>query len=156
MQTPFIYREASPNDIPQIQLVRNAVTENVLSDPTKVTDEDCRAYMEDRGKGWVCAAGDLVTGFAIADLQDENIWALFVHPEWEGKGIGSRLHRLMLDWYFTHRTSAWLSTGVNTRAVTFYRLKGWQEVGPYGSNEIKFMMEEETWKNLNATPNGNQ
>ena len=35
------FREATLQDIPQIQIVRHAVKENVLSDSHLVTDEDC-------------------------------------------------------------------------------------------------------------------
>ena len=35
------FREANNTDIKQIQIVRNAVTENTLSDPGLVTDADC-------------------------------------------------------------------------------------------------------------------
>ena len=43
------FREATTADIPQIQLVRNAVRENVLSDPTLVTDADCEEFITRRG-----------------------------------------------------------------------------------------------------------
>jgi len=39
------FREASLQDIPQIQNVRHAVKENVLSDPGLVTDIDCANYL---------------------------------------------------------------------------------------------------------------
>ena len=96
----MIFREAHINDIKQIQVVRNAVKENRLSNPSLVTDEDCEKYLFRRGKGWVCLADDVVVGFSIVDLQDKNIWALFVHPDFENLGIGKRLHNSMLDWYF--------------------------------------------------------
>ena len=50
------FREATVTDIPQIQRVRNAVKENVLSDPALVSDTDCIDYITRRGKGWVCEA----------------------------------------------------------------------------------------------------
>ena len=37
-------REANIDDMKQIQIVRNAVKENVLSNPDLVTDEDCRLF----------------------------------------------------------------------------------------------------------------
>jgi GNAT superfamily N-acetyltransferase len=61
--------------------------------PTLVTDADCEAYLFHRGKGWVCEMDGIIVGFAIADLQEENIWALFLKPEAEGKGIASQLTR---------------------------------------------------------------
>ena len=79
----MIFREATVNDIPQIQLVRNAVKENTLSDPSLVTDEDCESFLINRGRGWVCETQNKIVGFSIADLQDHNVWALFVHPAYE-------------------------------------------------------------------------
>src|SRR6478672_11823920 len=96
----MIFREATIKDIPEIQIVRNAVKENQLSNPALVSDADCENYLTIRGKGWFCEVDKTVVGFSIADLVDNNIWALFIHPDHEGKGFGKRLHRVMLDWYF--------------------------------------------------------
>jgi len=145
----MIFREATIGDIPQIQIVRHTVKENVLSNPGLVTDEDCKEYLTVRGKGWVCEIDEMVVGFSIADLKDNNIWALFLRPEYEGRGIGKKLHAIMLEWYFsqTHKT-VWLGTAPNTRAEKFYRKAGWKEVGTHGKGEIKFEMSFDTWKNL--------
>ena len=70
----MIFREAKIEDIKQIQIVRNAVTENTLSDPKLVTDEDCKAFLTVRGKGWVCEMDSDIVGFSIVDLQNNNIW----------------------------------------------------------------------------------
>ena len=142
----MIFREATIFDIKQIQLVRNSVEENTLSNPNLVTDEDCAAFITERGKGWVCEINNTIVGFAIADLQENNIWALFLDPAFEKKGIGQQLHKLMLDWYFTQtKTTVWLGTGFNTRAVNFYRKAGWVETGLHGTKEIKFEMTYERW-----------
>lgn len=118
----MIFREANSNDIKQIQIVRNSVKENVLSNPGLVTDQDCEEFLIQRGKGWVCEIENKIVGFAIADLKEDNIWALFLNPEFEGKGIGSKLHKMMLDWYFsTGKENVWLGTSPNTRAENFYR-----------------------------------
>jgi GNAT superfamily N-acetyltransferase len=142
----MIFREATINDIPQIQVVRNAVTENTLSNPALVTDNDCEEYIMKRGKGWVCEIDNNIIGFAIADLQDHNIWALFVQPGFDKRGVGRRLHDDMLNWYF-RRTNypVWLSTSPGTRAETFYRKAGWRETGLYGKGEIKFEMTATEW-----------
>lgn len=145
----MIYREALTADIQQIQLVRNAVKENTLSDPGLVTDKDCEEYITFRGKGWVCELDGQVIGFAIADLKENNVWALFIRPEDAGKGIGKHLHHLMLDWYFKQtRDTLWLGTGIDTKAVDFYRKRGWTETGMHGSKELKFEMTFEDWKAL--------
>ena len=43
----MIFREAIVADIPQIQIVRHAVKENVLPDPALVTDVDCEIYFKE-------------------------------------------------------------------------------------------------------------
>ena len=147
----MIFREARVSDIPQIQVVRHAVKENVLSDPSLVTDKDCEEYITIRGKGWVCETKKRIVGFSIVDLKENNIWALFVDPDFEGKGIGKKLHELMLAWYFDQtKQTVWLGTSPNTRAATFYKKAGWKETGKHGKEEIKFEMTYVEWeKNYN-------
>lgn len=144
-------REAKTDDIKQIQIVRNAVKENMLSDPNLVTDKDCEEFITQRGKGWVCEIDNEIIGFSIADLKENNIWALFVHPDFDKRGIGKKLHDMMLDWYFEQtKQTVWLGTAPNTRAETFYRKAGWKEVGTNGTKEIKFEMTFNDWtKNPN-------
>ena len=107
----MIFKEAQAAAIPQIQVVRNLVKENTLSDPGLATDEDCENYLLNRGKGWVCEIENRIVGFAIVDVVDHNVWALFVHPEFEKKGIGGKLHDAMLNWYFNKTNDTiWLGT----------------------------------------------
>lgn len=145
-------RQATINDIQQIQAVRNAVKENTLSDPGLVTDEDCATFITTQGKGWVCEMDGKIVGFAIADLRGNNIWALFMHPDFEKKGIGRQLHDTMLNWYFEQTTAnVWLSTAPQTRAATFYRKAGWKETGTYGRSEIKSEMSHHDWTTRHAS-----
>jgi GNAT superfamily N-acetyltransferase len=140
-------RIATIEDIPAIQLVRHSVKENILSDPALVTDKDVEEYITNRGRGWVCEIDSLIAGFAIADLKENNIWALFIHPDHEKKGIGRQLHQLMLSWYFENTDkTVWLSTSPGTRAELFYRKAGWKETGIYGKGEIKFEMTAAEWE----------
>ncbi len=143
----MVFREARVGDIKQIQIVRNSVTENVLSSPDLVTDQDCEVFMFERGKGWVCEIATNIVGFAIADLVGNNIWALFLHPDHEKKGIGRKLHDMMLDWYFTKQDNVWLGTAPGTRAELFYEKSGWRKVGMYG-RETKFEMTAQGWKSI--------
>lgn len=142
----MIIREANIEDIKQIQHVRNSVTENTLSNPNVVADEDCEEFITIRGKGWVCEINKQIIGFAIADLKESNIWALFLDPKFERRGISQKLHQTMLDWYFTQtKVTVWLGTASNTRAEKFYRKAGWKEVGTHGPKEIKFEMTYTNW-----------
>lgn len=142
----MVFREATRNDIPQIQIVRNSVKENMLSDPNLVKNEDCVEFIEERGKGWVCEIDGKIVGFSIVDMKENNIWALFVHPEFDKQGIGRKLHDMMLDWYFSQTEKpVWLGTDPGTRAEIFYEKSGWKRIGMHG-NEVKFEMTKENWK----------
>ncbi|HLP64777.1 GNAT family N-acetyltransferase [Flavobacterium sp.] len=143
------FREAISSDLEAIMDVRFSVKENVLSNPDLVTIADCEDFIFRRGKGWVCVVDEKVVGFSIVDLVENNIWALFVRPEFAQQGIGKQLHNLMLDWYFsqTHKT-VWLGTDPGTRAEAFYRKSGWQHIGMYG-NEYKFEMTYSDWNQQN-------
>ena len=141
-------REAVLEDIPQLQIVRNSVLENALSDPTRITSADYEEFLTQKGKGWVWKEDNKVAGFCIVDLTGNNVWALFVLPGFEKKGIGKKLHNTMLHWYFKETQSTiWLSTDPGTRAEMFYRKNGWIETGLY-NREIKFEMNYDHWKSI--------
>ncbi len=143
-------REATIQDIGELEKIRNAVKENALSDPALINADHYEEFLTRRGKGWVCEMEGIITGFAVADLQLHNVWALFVRPGFEGKGIGRMLHDTMLNWYFSHSTEdIWLSTAPGTRAELFYRKAGWTECGTHGNNETKFEMSYTEWFRLN-------
>jgi GNAT superfamily N-acetyltransferase len=145
-------REASLEDIPQLIQIRFAVKENVLVNTSLVTPEDCADYIINRGKGWVHEEEGKITGFAIVDLQHNNVWALFIHPDHESQGTGSLLHDIMLDWYFTKTdTPLWLATTAGTRAEKFYLGRGWKIAGLREKGEIKFEMTPDDWEKHKAT-----
>lgn len=143
----MIFRTARIEDIDEMQRIRHAVKENRLSDPGLVTDQDCLEFITQRGRGWAAQEGTILAGFAIIDLQEKNIWALFVDPVFEGKGIGKKLQEMMLDWYFgQHEENLWLGTAPNTRAANFYRKSGWRETGTRANGEIRFEMSYLAWR----------
>ena len=149
------FREAKISDIKGLYAVRISVKENKLPDPGFITEKEYEKYLTYHGKGWLCEEGEEVVGFAIVGLAQRNIWALFVHPAHEGKGIGKKLHDMMLEWYFdqTNQT-VWLGTGPNTRAEDFYRKAGWKETGRRSNGEIRFELSSEDWKAQRDLANG--
>ncbi|MEJ2159155.1 MAG: GNAT family N-acetyltransferase [Chromatiales bacterium] len=140
-------RAAVDADIPEIHRVRMSVRENVLLDPDSIGHGDTRDMIGRRGKGWVCEVGGRIVGFAVADRIAANVWALFVEPGYEGRGIGSLLHETMLDWLFESGISTvWLSTDPNTRAECFYQNASWQYVGRESNGEARYEMSREIWQ----------
>lgn len=143
----ILVETATSDDIAELMRVRTSVHENRLSDPARVRPEDVRAMLEERGRGWLVRHGDgRVAGFAIADQRVRNVWALFVEPDAEGRGLGRRLHDTMMDWLFDiGREPVWLSTGPGTRAEGFYRAAGWQHTGETPEGELRFEMTRDRW-----------
>ena len=140
------FRQAIPEDIPQIQIVRNSVKENHLSNPNLIPDDLVEEFITKRGKGFACEIDKKIVGFSIVDFVENNVWALFLLPDFEGKRIGKKLHQLMLDEYFSKtKETIWLSTEANSRAEIIYKKQGWKNAGFHG-NEVKFEMSFEDWK----------
>lgn len=139
-------RQANFTDIPLLKSIRNSVRENVLSDPSLVSDQDYFDFLTSKGRGWLWEESGEVLGFAVVDLQQHNVWALFVHPEHERKGIGLALQKAMLDWYFSQTDQdIWLGTDPGTRAEAFYRQSGWVDCGTEDNGEVRFEMSREAW-----------
>lgn len=139
----MIFREARVEDIPALFEVRLSVKENVLSDPRKVTPELFATYLTEAGKGWVCEADGEAVGFSVASLKDASVWALFVAPGHEGRGIGGRLLNMAVGWLFERGASSiGLSTEAGTRAAMLYEKQGWKRVGVTPEGEVEYRLDK--------------
>lgn len=138
-------RVAAEDDIPAMHRIRLAVRENRLTDPALVQPDDYRFMLGPDGRGWVAEVDGRIAGFAVADLRRGNVWALFVAPEREGRGIGRRLHDGMMDWLFAAGAErVWLSTDPGTRAEAFYRAAGWVRAGDH-RGEARYELSRDAW-----------
>lgn len=124
-------REAVETDIPAVMELRLAVRENRLFDPGQVTAEDCLAYVRDEDGA--------ILGFSASTCETGWIWALFVRPEHEARGIGRALFAVACDALTGagHGTLR-LSTDSGTRAERFYRAAGWRAAGRTPDGELIF------------------
>ena len=142
MISPVQLRQATRADIPQIQRVRHAVHENRLIS-RRISDEEVRQAIEDTGRGWVAEVDGQILGFAIGHAGSGNIWALFVYPSSEGRGLGRRLHDEMVQWLFAQGLQRLhLGTETGTRAERFYAQAGWLATGLRPDGEMGF----ELWR----------
>ena len=134
-------REATIDDIPALHAVRMAARENILRNPSLATPEDYTRYLTTDGKGWLFEEGGEVKGFAIVNTRAHEVWALFVHPDAEGRGIGRKLHDPLLEWYFEYfEDTLRIGAAPGTRAEKFYLKKGWKNQGIRMNGEIRFTM----------------
>ena len=132
-------RVATLDDIDAMRAIRLAVAENRLSDPRRATPGKYREMLEVRGKGWVWEADGRIVGFGVADAASRSLWALFVGPGFERRGIGRALHDAMVEWLFTVGSAPiWLSTEPDTRAARFYAAAGWTPQPPLANGELCF------------------
>lgn len=139
-------REATADDVPAIFAIRIAVKENAASmarlAELGITPESVCKALKENCKAWVAECDDRVTGFVIADRSTQSIWALFILPEYEARGIGRALMTPAVEWLReTGAKRIWLTTGPETRAAGFYRHLGWTARGLTPKGEMKFELD---------------
>ena len=146
--TTLKFRSASILDIPAMLEIRFSVRENKLSNPNRVTTQFIEEYLDflfdDRPyelRGWVCEFNGKVVGYCYAETGNASIWALFVSPIYEGKGIGKALLNLAVNWLFNlGKKQVRLSTQANTRADRFYSAQGWIKRGMKNDTEVWYCL----------------
>lgn len=133
-------REATRDDVPGLVAVRGSVRENVLT--SDIPTERIVAGLEARGKGWVAEHEGQVVGFSMADREESAIWALFLRPEWEGRGLGRLLLGRAVEWLWGEGCGrVWLTTEPGSRAEGFYAHLGWTATGVTDKGEVRFEFE---------------
>jgi GNAT superfamily N-acetyltransferase len=133
--------KATSADIPRIVEIRAAVSENILSDPGSVTTADIQWFI-DNASIWTWVEDGQIYGFSTGDPRDGTIFALFVDPCREGRGIGQALISLACATLRQagHKTAT-LGTEPGTRAERFYRRNGWTSFGHKSNGEILFRLD---------------
>src|SRR5215813_7752095 len=119
-------RRARIEERERLKEIRSAVRENRLGDPSRVTDQDYAWFIEHPGI-WVWDEDGRILGLAAGDTRDGTIWALFVDPAHERRGIGRALFAAACETLRCHgHRTAMLTTEPGTRAERFYRSSGWE------------------------------
>lgn len=134
-------RLAEAADTPGIFHVRTSVRENALTRAQMaemgITETSVSQMILDAPCAWVALAQGGIVGFSIADLAEGSLFAAFVSPSHEGKGIGRRLVQAAEEALFQRHATAWLETGGTTRAAGFYRRLGWGSERDIGEGDIR-------------------
>jgi len=141
----MIFREALEEDIEGMFVVRTAVKENLLSynqlRQIGITPESISEMLQDSCNAWVAEEGDRIVGFSIADKSNGRLWALYILPEFEGRGIGKKLLQEAEQWLWQHKLrEIWLTTESRpTRALGFYKHLGWEYRKNSGQNDVVYV-----------------
>jgi GNAT superfamily N-acetyltransferase len=132
-------RKATIEDQARITVVRNAVRENRLSPANVQRVADTSRWIFENGTFWIWEQEGEAQGFAVADVRDGTIFGLFVHPDYEGRGIAQALLPLACeDLRLAGHAVATLTTEPGSRAERFYRRNGWTDTGRREKGEIVF------------------
>lgn len=125
-------RRATIDDIDAIYYVRTSVKENYMSEAELaeigVTRESTKeVIINDTLPIWCAFINDELVGFSSVLPEERELFALFVLPEFEGKGIGSALHDVAVNWLFEKNPHKLinLNTEKTARAFRFYQERGW-------------------------------
>lgn len=122
-------RQARPSDVDAIFVVRTSVVDNHLSREEMrqigITEDIVTDMIAHNLCAWVAVDNEVIVGFSMI-LPDEGcLFAAFVLPDYENKGIGSELVVCAEQELFKHHEIVWLETAKNSRAVKFYKHLGW-------------------------------
>ena len=132
-------RKATTEDRSRITAVRTAGRENRLSPSHVSRVSETARWIYEKGTFWVWEEDGVVQGFAVADVREGTIFGLFVHPDYEGRGIARALLPLACeDLRVVGHTVAKLTTEPGTRAERFYRRNGLIDTGRREKGEIVF------------------
>jgi GNAT superfamily N-acetyltransferase len=128
----MIFREITIRDILALFNIRTAVRENAYTREglysEGITEPAVENMLRTSHRGWLCECDAKVVGFAMANRETAEFWVIAVLPEYEGRGVGSKLLNLAENWLWEIGwKEIWLWTSLDTRlrAYSFYRKHGW-------------------------------
>ena len=126
------FRQIQPEDLSEIIGVRASTRENPFSRAALrdagVTEASTAELLRTTHRGWLCEVSRRIVGFAIGDSKTGELWVIAVLPEFEGRGIGSRLIDSVEGWLRSlgwPELWLWTSSDPKRRAFTFYSKRGW-------------------------------
>lgn len=128
-------RAASPDDVAELFRVRTSVRENHQSEEQLsalgITRDSVAALLRSgEAQAWCAEVDGAIVGFSMARLREGELFALFVLPSFEDRGIGTRFLDAAVDWLRARGPRpVRLSTGRETKAFRFYIARGWREAG---------------------------
>ena len=141
------YRQIEPKDLSELIELRGATRENAVNREQLrgigITEESTTALLLTTHRGWLCEADGKFVGFAIGDGKIGELWVLAVLPDFEDKGIGSKLLALTEEWMWSlgwKELFLHANPDPKVKASHFYRRRGWTD---FETTEGKLYMKKQ-------------
>lgn len=134
-------RPAVLGDVDAMFRIRCAVTENTLSVAELAELGITPAIIAQRVTAmpcaWVALDEGQIVGFAMVDLDEASLFAAFVQPAHQGRGLGGQLIQTCEAALFARHERAWLETAGDSHAARLYARRGWVCAAELGDGDIR-------------------
>ena len=135
-------RPATTSDISDIFAIRTSVRENRLSleqlRHMGITEESISSIISGQDCAWIAEVNDMAVGFAMADVEEGCVFALFVRQEWGNQGVGKQLMEKVESFLLARHEAIWLETDGSSRAAGFYAHLGWKPAAELENGDVRF------------------
>ncbi|OCT25293.1 GNAT family N-acetyltransferase [Pseudomonas putida] len=141
--TPTL-RQALPEDIELLFDIRTSVKQNHLSREQMhdlgITATSLTEAIREAPCTWIAEYEQEAVGFTMVDLGEGELFALFVRPQHEGKGIGRLLLQKAEAALFERHEVIHLTTDGDQaiRANGFYQRAGWVSSGAVDDRDVRY------------------
>jgi len=142
MQTTI--RVATQDDVATLFAIRTSVVQNHLSVAQMadlgITPQVLAESIRDAPCAWIAEVDGQPAAFAMVDLAEGEVFAMFVLPTHERLGLGRKLMAGAEAVLFEHHTTLFLITDGrdHIRANGFYQRLGWSKVGQVECDDVRY------------------
>ncbi len=137
-------RLATVDDVEAIFDIRTSVRQNHLSRAAlaalDITPDTIAAAIMDAPCVWIADVDAMPVAFVMIDQALATVFAMFVHPDFENRGLGRQLMAVAEQALFAQHDVIWLTTDPadHIRANGFYQTLGWVQVGPATNGDVRY------------------
>jgi ribosomal protein S18 acetylase RimI-like enzyme len=119
-----------PNE--KLGITREDIEDRYANMPERISKWESRIEEPMEGRYMLIAKeGEKVVGFCIAKKAEEenNLSAIYINPEYQGRGIGGKLARAALGWLGEAKDISVFVADYNEQAIGFYERLGFKDTG---------------------------
>lgn len=139
-----VIRVATVDDIEHLFDVRTCVSQNHLSreqmDVLGITPQVLAEAIQDGPCVWVAELDGATVAFSMVDQAQGEVFAMFVRPHYENRGLGRLLMAVAEAALFERHDTIFLVTDGRdeVRANGFYRRLGWSALAQVGDGDVRY------------------